>query len=393
MIIERSGKGRCYNVAVISTALALSIFSQIPVALPALDYDLGYKELGFTVLLISGSLIPIRSIQLSLDKIFEKRLLNDTQKQIESIRENAVSCIGNYRETFRGAPFDQKLALISNLNLTRSMEDLEPYLAQIFEETDVPQVAQNPLLGRVSTVIGWWITASFEAALTTYTFEKSKENIFDDNVLAGTFAVVTGLSWGYLTGQAVVGTTKRIAQTCVNFFKGQSNPSIAEQIFPNLTAGLKLLGAAISIAAMGPTFVIWGDYYKDNLEKKVYFLTTMSTALVFLLSTASFDMIDGIVQNRIEKNGTLDEQSIVKLDKELRKFQQLLSQSSLFDFASFLETCPADIKNKLLARAEVTAEGLREYLDQERSNIPLQRLNGERSSPSYGTTDVVVMEE
>lgn len=370
-LLQNAGRGRCYEVSTLTASIAIALLSQIPVALPALDYDGKYRIPGFVVLLVAGALFPVRSLQLSIDKALTRQryCLGDVEKKLEQIREEVISLTQEYREIFRLAGYEEKMGMIAALAATRvdnESEEAEPYLSLVFGKLiENPPQKRSRLCERISKGVGYFLTASFETALAMYTWSKTKEHLINNDAVAGSFAAVTVLSWAYLTGESVATTTHRCALSLFDLLRCRKNQTLSEQIRPRLNLSLKLLGITLNAAALGPTVVIWGDFYKDNAAEQGYFEATICATLFLLLATATLDIIDETVKEIILKNGTPDQKQMLELNTKLLYLQQLLHRSSLLDFSTLLLNCPDRIKENLLQKVDLTVERVTELVERE----------------------------
>ncbi|MGR3973387.1 MAG: hypothetical protein QRY72_02265 [Candidatus Rhabdochlamydia sp.] len=363
-MVKRGGKGFLYQIATLVGALVISIFPQIPIALPALDYDGQFKVLGFITLLAAGVFIPIRSLQLTVDNILKKFMIDESGKKIQQLCFSMAGLIQEERDLFRQLPYQDKLQMISRLDDIRKSQDFSGYIKELFTpKVGHKVVKESSLCKKISFAAGIALTAAFEAALVMYTWEKTQEHFIDNEAAAGAIAITTGISWLYLTGQAIIGTTQRVSQAVVNLIKRQKDPSIASQIYPKLTFALKSLGMINTVLALGPTVVIWGEFYASNRYEQVAVEIVMCSSLFLLLSTATLDIIQDFIQQLIQHKGSSDQQLIARLDHEFQKFQTLLRQSALPDIAAFVMDLPEDIKGRLLNQAAITQEMLDHYLE------------------------------
>lgn len=368
-LLQNAGKGRCYQVATLTASFIIALLSQVPVALPAMDYDADYRIPGVIVLLVAGSLLPVRSLQLSINEALKMKrcALGDVEKKLERIRREVVSLTQEYREIFRLAGYEEKMGMIAALAATSKDDELEevwPHLSLVLgKPMESPAPKRNVLCERLSKGAGYFLTASFEAALAMYTWSKTKEHIIDNDVAAFGFTAATVLSWAYLTGESIANTTNRCVQSLFNFMKCRENRTLSEQIRPRLTLALKLLGMTLNVGALGPTVVIWGDFFKDNTDEQGYFQVTMCMAIFLLLSTATLDIIDETVEEIILKKGTPDQKQMIELNRKLLYLQQLLHRSSLLDFGTFLLNCPDRIKEHLLQKVDLAVERVTEFVE------------------------------
>lgn len=375
VLLERQGKGKCYLVAIVSTSLVIALLSQIPIALPALDYDAKYKALGFGILLGAGALLPVRSIQLSIDKgiKMQRCFPGDVGKQIEEIRSDVLMLIEEHRELFRQMGYPEKLEHLTRMSLLRQdagIEKLDSYVQGIFEKPLCRTTQKETSLSdRASSVIGLWLTSSFQVAITMYTWTKTKEHLIDNDLLAGIFSAAVVISGVYLTGRSIIQTTQTMTRSLVGCFTRRKERTIAEQVRPKLCLSLKLIGLILNLAALGPTIVIWGDFFNENQSTRAYFQVTMCAALFLLLSTATLDSVDMAVEEIVLSGKNLTNKEIVQYHREIQQVARVLDESSLLDFSLFVMKCPETLKTELLRRANLSLQTLEGYI-----HAPSQRL-------------------
>lgn len=365
---QRSSNNKCYTVAVIIAALAIALLSQVPVALPALDYNGALGVPSVIMLFLGGVLIPIRSLQLSINK--KIRSMNccagEEKEQWEQLRLEMISLIDQHQGLFRQMDSPDKIAHILSLapnSQGSEVEKVNSYISALFNPSlDAPVEESSSLLGRISGVSGVLLTISFEAALAYYTFCKVKENVLDNDALAGVLAGSVVASSVYLAGQSIVSTAQRMAAACLNLVTCKREKTLAEQLRPKLDLSLKLLGLAIDLTALGATIVIWGDFLKDNPSEKIYFEITMCLAYFLFLYTATLDMAGEVTEEIVQHRGTEDERQIIEFNADLQRLKKLIETSSLVDFGSFVTKLPLELRSKLLSKVDLRIENVERFV-------------------------------
>lgn len=375
ILMTRGAKGKCYRISLAIGAVAIAILSQVPIALPALDYDGELKVPAFIALLLGGSILPLRSLQLSINKSIQmqKWILGETGKKIEEIRSEITSAIQEYQTEFEQIGMNDKLQIVSQMNSIRNRDDMqkiEPYLSTILDQLTHPKPKEPSsrytsacnLLGRVtSKLIGSFLAASLETGLTLYTFDKTKKYMTDDDIGAGIFTAAVISSGIYLYGKSVINTTEQMAKSVFATLTRQRSKRISEQFRPSLTLSLKLLGLALNLGTIGPNLVIWGDFFKDKKEEQLFFKTTLCCAYFILVSTATLAHVDNTVKQVIASKGNDNEKQIIQLHRDLQKLQKLVENSPILDFSIFLRKCPQEIRTALLRKVGLSLDSLHEY--------------------------------
>lgn len=364
LLLNRNGRGRCFQIATLTSAMTVALLSQVPVALPALDYNGKYKYPAMIILLVAGSLIPVRSLQLSIDEALKMKacVLQEAEKKVEQVRKDLIALVGEYGDLFRKADLADKLQMIRSLAQLKeedSVDTVNDYLSIILKETDNPSVSKiSCIFGKIAQVSGLVLTASFQTALAMYTYAKSKEYIIDNDIVAGTFAATTVICWTYLSGQSVINRTQQFVSTFINAIQCRGEATLAEQMHAKLTLSLKLVGVLINLAALGPSLVIYGDFYENHPDEKLYFQITICATLFLLLSTATMETIDETVEYFVLKKGSENYKQIIELKRDLRKLQELVQRSSLLDFSVFLFHLPQKLKTGFLNKVGLQMDEL-----------------------------------
>ena len=142
----------------------------------------------------------------------------------------------------------------------------------------------------------------------------------------------------------------------------QRDESIASQLRPKTILALKFLSLLLDISAIGPTWVIWGDFYQDKgAATQRFFQSSCNGAILLFLMIATFDLIDGVIIDYVKSCGHSDEKRIIKLYEELSALKEILSNSSHLDFVFFLTKLPENAKEQLLNKVELQLSALEGY--------------------------------
>lgn len=367
VLLERASHGKCFTTAAVIASTAIALLSQVPVAIPSLDYDGDLKIPALISLFVGGALIPLRSLQLTIDKTMRMRnaLHREEGEKIERLRGSFEELIDKYQELFRKMDRQGQLEHVGRFQQIQGA-DAEKATGLIEEvikgPIEIKPVDETSLLSRLSRGFGFWIAGSLQTGLALYTFSKTKEHIIDNDIAAGAMAASVVLSGVYLSGQSIINTAENIARSFVNFIKDKREKSLVEQLRPGLSQSLKLLGGLIDLGALGATIVIRRDFYKDDLLADIYFNITFCLAYFLFLSTATLSMVDGAIGKLIQRTGSDDEKQILEHQNKLEKMKQLIERSSLLDFSIFVGGFSEDIRVKLLNKVDLTTETLNQIV-------------------------------
>ncbi|MBS0626377.1 MAG: hypothetical protein JSS32_10035 [Verrucomicrobia bacterium] len=375
LLVDRMSKGKCYTVSLAVGSVLMAVLSQFPNALPSLDYNGNYAVPGMVFLLAGGAVLPLRSLQLTINKAIQmqKCVLGEDGKKIESIRSEMVSLVQGYQNDFEYSGQDHQLQVIQSLNEIRNsdLNKVETYLNAVFDKLlQSPQAAASPSkfksactsLGQtIGKVTGLFLAASLETGLSLYTFDKTQTHMIGNPVGAGLFTAAVIGSGVYLYGKAILDTTQRVTSSIFSTFTGQRVKGLAEQLRPTLTLSLRMVGLLLNLGTFGPNLVIWGDFFKDNATEKTFFEATLCSAYFVLVSTATLDLVDSAVKQIVLSKGTDNEKEIIHLHQELQKLQKLLTNTSTLDFSLFLLKAPPEVKTALLNKVDLSLETLEAY--------------------------------
>jgi hypothetical protein len=318
ILIERACPGKCTTIAAVTAAIALALLSQLPNALPVLDYDGKLKVPAFISLLVGGSLLSLRSLQLSLQRMAQKQ---------DSKRTTLVSMVDNHLEAFQELGPFSKIERVEQLN-----EGPEEFLKGVF------QAASTRKVSPVAYLFGFWIALSFQIATAIYTFEKTKEHMIDNNAAAGAMAISAVGSSAYLSFNSIMKSSQAFFEM---LFEGRR--TIAEQLHPNLTLALKILGSLVDIGALGACFRIWDEFYKDNMSAKVYFEITVCLAFFLFLSSSTL----ALSYELAGKTRHDETQLILGFTRKLENIKRLILLASKQDLDDFILMLPEEIRSKL----------------------------------------------
>jgi hypothetical protein len=357
---------QCKQFVILPVAVALALVSQLPSALAGVQYNnKDYRYVAGSVLLVTGSILPTRSLQLAANDACMISFRKKTQSIMEVKKQELLDLISENHQLYLNMPKNDKLALIGQINeiQAKNTEDaIYEYLSILLSVPDDNAIDTHRALCRNTTLkcmglaTGTILTGLFHYALGEFTHDKSKEYILDNEISAITFAALAVSVNFYLLGSSIIRTAQRVFITTGNLLCGSYNPSIADQINPGLSFSLKLVGLVTDVFALGPTLVIWPEFYKDSEVKKYLFTISISISLFLILFTSTLDIIDDIV----EGSSRNDSKAIVELDRAYQKLMLVISRSALIDFVAFHANLPEEFKNQFFSRLEETGERLLE---------------------------------
>jgi len=356
--LERKKVHSCITGGLLISALLIAIFTQIPYALPADDYAPEYKTFAGIFSLIASIFIPTRSTQLSLKKIAEKSSSVNENSTISKIQTGVVQSIREKKQAFDNTTWDTKKHIVTDLSQIKSniADKVHSYFKWLISPS--PNLTSlNSAIGknasRISKALGLCITGVFEYAIAKYSYEKLKELVWDNEYFAVTAAGLTALSCLYLYGKAIFGTSERVCHSVQKKIEGKKNPSLGEQLWPRLSTGLKIEEAISNIFALGPTFVIWGDFFKNPTWQHWFFMSVLAIAIYFIISTSSFDTIDDFLK---ELPLTDEQRAVLRQSQEFESLASAFENCPQEEFASFLQRLPEETKALLCTKVGISEE-------------------------------------
>jgi hypothetical protein len=370
----RTGKRRvCRTIVIISVASLIALSSQLPTALAGVEYNSRqYKIVAGLVLLVAGALIPIRSLQLSIEQI-RLRVQKTVESEITKIKAKMIVLVKETHGAFIQKSREKKVAFIRKCNEMRQLnvsvtEKTNKYTLALLQKDLLPIGRAKQIVGAAfnytGLAIGTALAGIFEYALGEYTFDLTKEEIWDNDIAGGAFAALAVGSTAYLFGTSIIRTTQRIFNLFGNLATGKEVRNLGWQLRPKLSFSLTAIGLLIDVCALGPTYVIWGDFYDQNEVKHQLFQKTMCASLFLLLFTSTLDIIDEIVTSSIA-HGTEEEQEILKINGEFQRLAALVEKSPSREFIGYLTNLEESTKSELLERMNVSANQLASYTEQQ----------------------------
>ena len=351
-------KSTCQKVLFLIPALIVAMSSQLPTVLAGVNYnEEKYKIPAAVALITSGSLIPLRSIQLSIEQLYKTLQKGDPSEAIVAQRK-MVDLLRKNHQAFIEMSKEEKEGVLADLSRVRQMSEsadkTNQYLTTFLGIEPPHQERANDCfengLRYAGLGLGVGLSGVFEYALGDYTFNLTKKEVFDNDALAVTFACLAVVCTSYLYIQSIVGTSQRVFSVVGDLANGTEARNLGWQLRPKLSAALTTLALSVDALALGPTYVVWGDFYDQNKGKHDLFLATMCASLFLILFTATLDIANDLCSYSI-MNGSDEEKSILALSQELQRLAATIEKSSPEQFEQFLTSLPEGIKERFSERS------------------------------------------
>ena len=355
--------------------VGIALLSQVPVAYPAMHYNKEYAIPAGIIVLLGGAFIPLRSMQLYIDKFFNKKDAKekgiDLEKQeafVQLIKDNKQYFINKFaamsQETQK--QFFENLQEIRNK--VDSKEKIESYWNFLLSTTAVPteeelsEGSQKATLAAEAT--GYFFAGTYQLASSVYTFVKTKENIFRNNLFAGAVTVLTVGASIYLEGTATADATVKLVHSIfgINKRNAEFQETLVEKLHKRKIVGLQALGHVTNLLALGVVYVIWDDFFKNEMAK-IAFESTSCVAIFLLLQASTPALINELAEwLLLSRNGTPEEKAAVKLSQEYQNLADSIDRISPEDFEKFSTCLPPNLleilRNGRASNSEESEEGV-----------------------------------
>lgn len=351
----------CRKVSVISVATLFALASQLPVAMPGVTYTpQPFKPAVGVVLLLSGSLTPLRSLQLSLTHLTQTcQRTRDTQLPL--IKTKLAHFLRSQHSAFVELPYEQKLQRVADVEAIRVLdlsreEKIQRYLMtflQPFESSTTPiQAVTHKVTDTTGFAVGALLAGAFEYVSGDYLFHSTKTELLDNDGLAVVLATLSVASTAYLIATSIVTTTQRIFNTLGSACSGKEFRNLSWQLRPKMSGALTVMGLFCNLFAVASTFVILGDFYKDKEVERDVFIATTCSSLFLLLFTSTLDVIDDVVSFSIAK-GTEEERKILALSQEFIQLAELVEQCPAHQLLGYVNQMDEESRLSILDTIEI----------------------------------------
>lgn len=355
-----SGRGRKYVVATIISSIVLGIIARIPLSLPSLDYNTGaLKWGGFFLVLLGGSFTTIRSIHMTIDKIYQacrKLALDQLGKELEKARGKMIALLTRNRTVFRQMKISEQspiIQLLTTARTSRLANAEDNYFLEVFKELqqEPEKSCGEQVRDNFGYVIGLVLSGIYQKVIGEYTFEKSKQYITgdDEEVAAGFISGAVVAAGSVIITGAIVNLSQRVYKFALDRLLGRKEKTLADQLRPKLVLSLQILSLITDIAATGISWKIWTDFYEndlnDDLAKSRFHEISACAATFLFLLTGSIELVDQFIEELLRRKGTLLEKDIVTISDELEQMKNLIQHSSFVDFSIFASNLPPQLKS------------------------------------------------
>lgn len=359
-LLRKTSRNRCRTITIVTGAFAIALVSQIVYAFAAYKYNNSDQRIPAAIVtMISGSLYPTRSLQLTFEALSEKWSEHtDFEQKLISIRNNFADMIQTNRAIF--VTLENKLDIVQIFNELEASNDKKAVANRFVREMislrrrERVQVLTNGhrRTNAVSKVVGSLLAATMQSAFAYYTWTNTKEYVSDDDGVAFINSALVVGSSVYLTTKDLLATTNYLARSFFNLVSNRRELSIAEQLHPRLCFALKALGLVSDAFAQGSAWVIWGDYFGGPVCAGTFILLYAGTLYI----------IDRTVEEYIRRKGDPNGKAIMAVYDKLGSLPSITRTNSLIDYCYHLLDLEDDVRLELTNQAEVTRAKLESYI-------------------------------
>jgi len=368
----RSQFTTCERVSMFSGSIVIGALAQFAIADIASIYNNNEILPGIALILSDGP-VPIYSSLLSMEKIVSRSRRTTFEQRLTLLQERAVTKIQSRHTDFLKSSRVEQLELVRKL-LTlkeeisetdgaamRSHEVIRNEFFKILTET--PPEGSAPASGAGGSTDG--------AADSCACFPISQRAVYGLGLLLsaahlGLFAkvaydagdklgkVYVGASFAtaivganaYLRVDSVSKTALSLFSDTADLVTGNYTPSMSEQLRPGLSLLLKAAGLVCTILSYGGSVGMAEEAFEEEAAQQTF---GIAVSVAFTLFTfMAFNELSGEAVDALIKNtGDADEASLIEYDEMVKKFMNLIGEAPAREFATFLDSLPDEMYEKL----------------------------------------------
>lgn len=353
------------NTRLKSAALIASFIpaflGQIPPVYVAMEYSSPPFKIPIGILvLLGGALIPLRSLQLSI----QKRLIQHSPSQ-----KQFLALLQENRQNFINLTPAEKTVFINALQNTRELSAYFEHMLQKGTLSEKPSLKSAEYAStECAKIIGCILAGAYQFTTGNYTFVKTKETVLEDDIFAGVMAAVVVASTLYLSGTAIIDSSVSLFHSLTGIDKNarESQESLIKKLKGKHLDRLNLVGHFSNALALGVSYVIWKDFYENETEK-VFFEVTMCLAVFLLLYAATPAVIEDAVKQTLSK----EEKEILAIDGRYETLINAIEKISSHSFEDVHNLLPEPLKQALKTTTPADPEISLHNLPRDIINNPL----------------------
>lgn len=372
ILFQNTAQSTCRRIAIISSAFAVAILSQIPNGFMAYKYNSDpIDKVAFVVTVLAGSFYPTRSLQLTFSAASQARMLGEVENALSCIQNEIADHIDNHRKLFEEMGIQDKLLKIqeyAQLGIAHLDEGkINAFIELILSspENVRPQVSRaTRVVDGLSRISGCFFTAVLQTGYAFYSYSYAPSRQAGSIV----FSAAVGAAGSYLTYQSIKSTTFALLSP---LFNCKREPTIGAQLYPSTSFAAKVIGGLASYFGQGALYVIMRDYFNEdpsnifgahNESTGKFYRYSVCTASFLLLFTASLHIADGAIEAHIKRNGSKAHKDILQLRDNMRKLSNLMRHSPFMPFAQAFSGWPEAVTSALMRKFNLIKAKLDGYL-------------------------------
>lgn len=334
-------------------------------AITYLAYEYNHKSILMAgIIIVSDSWLPAYSIYNSIRKIENVKCKKETlENEINIIRSTTLNLINQYQHSLDFLDQDSQSLFIKKLNKISEIQSknlqTDAFLDSIFSSSEITHKKRD--FSEIGVgCLGFICTISqmiFQGTISYYGMKELTGSEFG-GAIASSLVVGSNL---YLNIYKVPTTAMRIFNFGRNLLNRTYQRSYSEKLKPRLTFALKAIGLINTALCWAPSVQVNKDYFKGDF--RLYMQITAATGVILLVTTAVSDIVTQIVKENALLYGDENSKKILAMKRELKKLSHLIKNSSFLDFAIFLKSLPANLKNMVASEIYELDIKLEQYIE------------------------------
>lgn len=272
---------------------SLAIISQIANVFPAIQYNpKEYSPYIWICILLALSFFPLKSLILTVKWLYRYFYVSNENKE----KEDNLNMRKKY---LLSCTLIEKRSYLSNENF--NINDI------VIKNNSDSIIKFERIIG---IIMGTFIVICYEWFNFEYSYSKSKEYIYDSEILAYILSCLIVITTFFLTGISVINMISNIFTL---------NYKYEYESFYYLFWTLQVIVFISSIFSIGVYYVVVPEFYKNSGDKKIIFTLTCCTTIFMILETGSFAMIEYFIRYLVSLHGTDNDKLLISFNEKINK--------------------------------------------------------------------------
>lgn len=341
-LIKREIKG-WKKAALYTTLLGLSLISQLPYIYSATKYNKGpYATLFGITVGIGGCLIPLRSMQLDIEKHMHKKSAEKLNKSSFEVQKNYVRSLLAKRDEFIKSSPEIKERFLTSLHHIRreknSDDKLRKYLIHMSSQVRINSIEPETtsLTVKSAQITGIFLTCIYQMVVGMYTWEQTKSQVSDKDYVAGVLSFLVVASTFRIMLKSITESTEDFFCAAFDRRCNEESKSLTEQFYDkNSIAALNILFTTINGLALLVTYVMFDDLFKDK-KAQIFTESVMCLSTFLLYQKATSDTLKNTLEELKAFIGSEFEKKSIQLVHEFQNLAHFIDSISPENFEEFM---------------------------------------------------------